>query len=58
MIIKNTILQIFNPLGEIIYTKILLGKTEYFVNADFTKGIYFVSVSDGDRNVVRKLIVE
>jgi hypothetical protein len=47
-------LEIFNPLGEIVYTEKMIGKSEYKVDANFAKGIYFVRVND----VVRKLIVE
>jgi hypothetical protein len=51
-------LSIINPIGEIVYTEKLFGKNEYVVDADFAKGIYFVRVSDGEKSVVRKLIVQ
>lgn len=51
-------LSILNVLGETVYTKNLFGKNEYTVDANFAKGIYFVRVSDGEKNVVRKLVVE
>ncbi len=51
---ENFQLQIFNPLGEIVYTEKLFGKNEYVVNANFAKGVYFVRVND----VLRKLVVE
>ncbi len=55
---KTLLLQIINPIGEIVYTEKLFGKSEYIIDANFTRGIYFVSVKDGERNVVRKLIIE
>lgn len=51
-------LQIINPLGEVVYAVNLFGKNEYVVDANFTKGIYFVRVRVGAKNVVRKLIIE
>lgn len=51
---ERTSLQIFNPFGEIVYTENLFGKNEYGIDANFTKGVYFVRVKD----VVRKLVVE
>lgn len=55
---QKSLLQIINPLGKVIYSEKLFGKNEHIVDANFTGGIYFVSVSDGEKNVVRKLIVE
>jgi hypothetical protein len=51
-------LEIFNPFAEIIYSEKMFGKSEYKVDANFAKGIYFVRVSDGEKHVVKKLIVE
>jgi hypothetical protein len=56
--IKPSLLQIINVFGEIVYTEKLFAKNEYVVDANFAKGIYFVSVSDKENNVVRKLIIE
>ena len=47
-----------NVVGEIVYSEKLFGKNEYLIDANFTKGIYFVRVSDGEINAVRKLVVE
>jgi len=52
------LLRIFNLLGESMYTNNFFGRNEYYINSYVAKGIYFVKVSDGERNVVRKLIVE
>ena len=51
---EKTMLEITNVIGGIVYAEKLIGKNEYFVDATFAKGIYFVRVND----VVRKLIIE
>jgi hypothetical protein len=51
---ETSLLQIINPIGEVVYTAKLFGKKEYLIDADFGKGIYFVRLGD----VVRKLIVQ
>ncbi len=53
-----SLLQLLNPLGEIVYTEKLFGKNEYVVDANFAKGIYFISLSDGEKFIMRKLVVE
>lgn len=55
---KTALLQIINPLGDIVYTEKLHGKKEYLIDANFAKGIYFVQVNDGDKNIVRKLVIK
>lgn len=55
---KNTLLEIFNPLGMVIYSEKLNGKNECVVQGKFGKGIYFVRVSDGEKSVVRKVVIE
>ena len=55
---NTTLIQILNPLGEIIYNEKFFGRTECIVHSNLPSGIYFVCVSDGERNVVKKLIVE
>ena len=55
---KTSLLQIVNPIGKIIYTAKLFGKKEYKVDANFARGIYFVSIYDGEGTIVKKLIVE
>ena len=54
----KTLVEIMNVVGEIVYSEKLFGKNEYLIDANFTKGIYFVRVSDGEINAVRKLVVE
>ena len=49
-----SLLQIINPIGEVVYAEKVYGKKEYLIDANFAKGIYFVRVND----VVRKLVVE
>ena len=51
-------LQISNTLGEIVYSIMMFGKNEWVVHSSLSSGIYFVSVNDGERNVVKKLIIE
>lgn len=55
---EETLLQITNPIGEIVYEEKLFGRNECVVNSNLLSGIYFVSVNDGERNIVMKLIVE
>lgn len=55
---KNVLVQIINPFGEIVYTEKLSSKNGCLINANLTKGIYLVRVSDGEINVVKKLVVE
>jgi hypothetical protein len=51
---EKTLVEIVNVFGERVYTEKLSGKNEYAVDANLTKGIYFVRVND----VVKKLVVE
>jgi len=55
---KSFLLQITNPIGEIIYTEKFYSKKEYLIEASFAKGIYYVNIIEKERNVVKKLIVE
>jgi hypothetical protein len=55
---KTSLLQIINSIGEVVYKEILFGRSEYIINANLSAGIYFVQVSNEEKNVVRKLIVE
>lgn len=55
---KNTLLEIFNPLGKLIYSEKLNGKNECVVQGKFGNGVYFVCVSNGERSVVKKVIIE
>jgi len=51
---EQVLLQAINPLGKIVYEEELVGKSEYKVEANFAKGIYFVRANER----VRKLIIE
>ena len=51
---EAALLQIVNPLGNIVYAEKLFGKNEYVIEAKLGKGIYFVRVN----NAVRKLVIE
>jgi len=54
----ETLLQIVNPLGEIVFTQKLSGKKEYVIDAKLKEGIYFVNVSDGWKDLwLGKLVV-
>ena len=52
-----SLLQIINPIGKIVYTEKLFGKNEYTIDANLTKGIYFVRISNYDKDVVRKIVI-
>ena len=54
----NILMDIINVFGEIVFSEKLFGKSEYVIDAKLSSGIYFVSVNDGERNIVRTLIVE
>jgi uncharacterized repeat protein (TIGR01451 family) len=55
---ENSLLQILNPLGEIVYSKKLIGKSEYAIHHHFSKGIYFVRLSSPKKRMFQKLIIE
>jgi hypothetical protein len=55
---EETFLIIINVFGNIVYSERLFGKNEYEVDANLANGIYFVRLSNEERNVVRKLIVK
>lgn len=49
--------SVFDVLGQNVYTKSFIGK--YVVlNCNFSKGIYFVQVTDGVRLLTKKLLIE
>lgn len=55
---NHVYLQIFSPLGDVVLRKNLMGLSECMVEADFAKGLYLVGLTDGERSVWRKLLVE
>lgn len=55
--LKNACLEIYNVLGEKVYIERLSTKQKT-LNTNFHAGIYLVKVSDGQKNIVRKLVVE
>jgi hypothetical protein len=55
---EKTLVQIFNPLGEVVYTEKFFGKSEYPIHINLSSGIYFVQVSDERKTVTRKLVVQ
>jgi hypothetical protein len=55
---EKTAVEIINLVGEIVFAKNISGANELVVDASFTAGIYFVRISEGGENVVKKLIVE
>jgi hypothetical protein len=54
----NAQLQIFNTLGENIYSTQIVNSTSYIVHQDLPSGIYFVKVSEGEKMFTEKLIVQ
>lgn len=55
---ENITMQLSDPLGKIIYTEILSGEKEQFITASLSQGIYFVSLSDGTKKVVKKVVIQ
>lgn len=51
-------LQIFNPIGDVVLRKRIVGLSECDIEANFAKGLYLLSLNDGERNVWRKLLIE
>lgn len=52
-------IEIYNLTGENIFTASGLNRPSYTVDCGlFPKGIYFVSVNDGEKNMLTKLILE
>jgi hypothetical protein len=54
----NSHLEIFNPLGEKIYSAILNASEKEIDLKNATAGIYFVKVSDGDKTYTQKLVIQ
>ncbi len=55
---ENITVQLTDPLGKIIYTKIVSGEKEQFINVELSQGVYFVSLIDGTRKAVKKVVIE
>ena len=51
---ETSLIQIVNPVGEILFSEKVYGKKELTVDVNLAKGIYFIRVDDA----VKKLIVE
>jgi uncharacterized repeat protein (TIGR03803 family) len=55
--VRNARVEIFNILGEKVYSTAMTGKQQT-INNKFHSGIYFVKVSEGDKNFIEKLILQ
>ncbi len=55
--IKNALVEIYNVLGEKVYSTEIIGKQQT-INNKFPSGIFFVKVCDGEKQFVEKLIVQ
>ncbi len=55
--VRNVRVEIYNVLGENLYTSTLNSKSET-INKKFPSGIYFVKVTDDTKQFVEKLIVQ
>ncbi|MBK9320593.1 MAG: T9SS type A sorting domain-containing protein [Bacteroidetes bacterium] len=54
----NARLNIYNQLGEVVYTDVLNGKKVTLSTEYLKSGIYFVYISDGQHIYTQKLILE
>ncbi|CAN5619127.1 hypothetical protein BH11BAC1_BH11BAC1_30340 [soil metagenome] len=54
----NSLLQILNPIGEILYSEEISGKVEQLINPHLPPGFYFVQVSNYKRVMSGKLVIE
>ena len=52
------LLEITNELGQVVYSDQITSKKETVNLSQFTQGIYFVNLRNGDAILTRKLIVE
>ena len=50
-------IEIFNPIGEKVYSTAIIGKQQT-INNKLPSGIYFVKVTDREKQFVEKLIVQ
>ena len=55
---SNATIQIFNTVGKIIYNKALNKKQETINSVQFSSGVYFVRVSNGEKQFIKKLIIQ
>jgi len=55
---RNSKIEIFNALGENIYSEKLSSKTQTIYSQFFSSGIYFVKVIDGEKMLIQKVIVQ
>jgi photosystem II stability/assembly factor-like uncharacterized protein len=52
----NNQLQITDLTGRVVHEQILIQKSEV-INQNFSPGVYFITVSDGERSFMEKLVV-
>ena len=57
-VMKNAQVEICNVFGEKVYSTVLNNKRETINTKQFSSGIYFVKVSDGEKLFTKKLILE
>ena len=53
----NARVDIYKPLGEKVYSTTITSKQQT-INKKFPQGIYFVKVTDGSKQITKKLIVQ
>ena len=59
--IENGQLEIYNVLGKNIYSEKIRDASSSFskqINLNISKGVYFVKVSDNEKQYTSKLVVE
>jgi hypothetical protein len=54
----NGQLTIFDLTGRVVYEKAFLNAKYQILNTDFSPGVYFVKVSDGEQRLIQKLVIE
>ena len=58
-IFKNGTVEIYNLLGKTIFIEKLFNESEIEINiSNFSPGIYFVKLFDGEKSYCRKMIIE
>ncbi len=57
-VMKNAQVEIYNVLGEKVYSAVLNNKQETINTKQFSSGIYFVKVSDTEKLYMTKVIVQ
>jgi hypothetical protein len=57
-LVDNGQLTVYDIAGRCVFTDQIVHRNSYIVPQNFSPGLYFVTLSNGEKNVMRKLIIE